>query len=293
MSIKIVMAPLTGGKTDRPVLDAAYLLACSTKAHIHVVFLLRDPADVLASSAGIGMGGGMAVGILESISEAAIEQVENARKTAQAHYDSWRQETGVREASDPTGIDEVTAERSEVSGDPRRNLINMGRLVDVICIMNAGASIEYDSKVLMEAALMETSSAVLLAPSNIDTPPIKSVAIAWNNSLEATRAVMHAMPILTNAETVTVLAGIGNQVSLEDVDVFVASLRWHGVDAKSQVFTAEGVILSDRLQVEAQAAGAQLLVLGAYSHSRLREFVMGGVTDDIVQAARMPVLMVH
>ena len=90
----------------------------------------------------------------------------------------------------------------------------------------------------------------------------------------------------------TVLVGTSDHLKPADMNAFVASLKWHGVDAKARMFTMSGD-QSVRLKAEAMDVGAQVLVLGAYSHSRMREFVFGGVTDGIINAAQMPVLMAH
>jgi len=98
--------------------------------------------------------------------------------------------------------------------------------------------------------------------------------------------------MLERADLVTVLAGTSDMLTPAEVNAFVDSLKWHGVNAKPRMFTMNGD-QAGRLQAEAMDAGAQVLVLGAYSHSRMREFVFGGVTDDILNAAQMPVLLAH
>ena len=166
-------------------------------------------------------------------------------------------------------------------------------MADVICMVRPGEYDGSDGETLFQAALMETGKAVLLAPADTKMKPIKSVAIAWNGSREAARAVALAMPMLETADSVTVLAGTSDYLKPEDVTAFTESLKWHGFNATARMFALNGADLAGRLQAEAREADAQLLVLGAYSHSRLREFVFGGVTDDIIKAGRMPVLMAH
>jgi nucleotide-binding universal stress UspA family protein len=150
-----------------------------------------------------------------------------------------------------------------------------------------------DAAAIVEAAMMETGRAVLFVPADVTAEPIKGIAVAWNGSREAARAMALAMPVLEEAGDVVLLAGLSSSLAREDIDACATALGWHGVKARSVTFDGSDGNVAGRLQAEAREAGCQLLVLGAYSHSRLREFIFGGVTDDILAAVRMPVLLAH
>jgi nucleotide-binding universal stress UspA family protein len=288
MSINTIVAPMTGGPTDRPALDAALTMAGPTNAHIQAVFLHRDPKHIALPQVGEGMTAGM----IDTLVEAAERQVRNDRAAAHASYDEWRRANAVSESEVPALTNGITAHLTEVQGEMSTNLAKTGRMADIVCIVQPGKDDDDELSNLTTAALLETGKMVYLAPRNKTPEPIKSVAIAWNGSREAARAVAMAMPVLERAETVTVLAGTSAYLTPADVNAFTTSLKWHGINAKPRMFTMNGD-QSGRLQAEAMDAGAQVLVLGAYSHSRMREFVFGGVTDDIINAANMPVLMAH
>ena len=289
MSFKTIMAPMMGEEADKKALDAALTMAGPTDAHIQAVFLHRDLKESLVPHVINGLG----AGIIDSLVQVAEEEVEHARRAARSSYDTWRQASGIGEKTDPAPTNGITAELSMAMGDLGGNLAKAGRMADVICVVRPGKNDGADWGTLILAALMETGRAVLLAPADTKMKPIESVAIAWNGSREAARAVALAMPVLEAADSVTVLAGTSDYLKPEDVTAFTESLKWHGVNATARMFALNGADLAGRLQAEAREADAQLLVLGAYSHSRLREFVFGGVTDDIIKAGRMPVLMAH
>jgi nucleotide-binding universal stress UspA family protein len=216
--------------------------------------------------------------------------------TSNAHIQAFFPHPDPRNVAIPQvgeGTDGITTRLAEVQGELHTNVAKAGRMADIFCMVQPGENDDAELSTMLTTALMETGKMVMLTPGGETMEPIKSVAIGWNGSREAARAVALAMPIPESAETVIVLAGTSDYLAPDDVNAFTTSLTWHGVKAKAHMFNLNGQDPASRLQAEARDRGAQLLVLGAYSHSRLREFVFGGVTDDIINSAKMPVLMAH
>ncbi len=125
----------------------------------------------------------------------------------------------------------------------------------------------------------------------------KRVLVAWNATREATRAVNDALPILERAEAVTVLAvdpesGISGHGEVPGADIALHLAR-HGVKAEASHIQATDVDVGDMLLSRAADFSADLIVMGAYGHSRLRELVLGGATEHILHHMTMPVLMAH
>ncbi len=289
MSYRIILAPVTGSDSDRPILNAAMTLAGPSKSHIQVLFLHRDPQDVMVPHIGYDLSTGM----IDSLILSANEQIGYAREQAKSCYTTWLQETGVTEVSDSTEINGITSAYVEAIGDMSGSLARAGRMADVICMVRSGDNAGFDEETLIQTALLDTGKPVVLVPSSLSPEAITSIAIAWNGTREAARAVSLAMPLLEAADSVSVVAGTCDQVKPEDVTAFAESLERHGINAHANMFALNGADITKRLQDEAHKGGAQLLVMGAYSHSRLRESVFGGVTNDIVNAGQMPVLMAH
>jgi nucleotide-binding universal stress UspA family protein len=141
----------------------------------------------------------------------------------------------------------------------------------------------------VDSVLVEAGGPVLFLPakSKVRLPPARAL-VAWDGGRQAARAVKDALPMLTLAEDVLVLTlGEDEGGSLEAV---TAMLGRHGVKARAEVRPEEGGT-GDRLLAVAGEVGADLLVMGAYSHSRLREAVFGGATRDVLERARLPVLL--
>ncbi|MBV9827095.1 MAG: universal stress protein [Alphaproteobacteria bacterium] len=125
----------------------------------------------------------------------------------------------------------------------------------------------------------------------------KRVLVAWNATREAARALHDAMPLLERAEGVTVIevdppGSIAGVVRLTAEDV-AAGLSARGIAATAETETAGDISVDDLLLSRAADRGVDLLVMGGYGHSRLREFVMGGVSRGIFQHMTVPVLMSH
>ena len=125
----------------------------------------------------------------------------------------------------------------------------------------------------------------------------RRVLIGWSATREAARAVNDAMPLLAGAEIVTVLTidareGPDAHGELPGADISLHLAR-HGVKAEIERTVSAGISAGDVLLSRAADLGADLLVIGAYGHSRVRELLLGGVTRSILQSMTLPVLMSH
>jgi nucleotide-binding universal stress UspA family protein len=123
------------------------------------------------------------------------------------------------------------------------------------------------------------------------------VLLAWNATREATRAANDALPLLQRARRVTVLSvnprsGPGGHGAIPGADIALHLAR-HGVRAEVSSITTDEVAIDDMLLSQAADSGADLIVMGAYGHSRLGELVLGGATRHILRQITVPVLMSH
>ncbi len=135
---------------------------------------------------------------------------------------------------------------------------------------------------------------LVLPPVQPATAPIgRNVLIAWKNCRESTHAVRNAMPFLETAESVTVLTVTPPGGRGEEGEALVEWLARHGVPARHHNATASGGEVGDMILSCAADLGADLLVMGAYGHSRLRELVLGGATRRVLATMPLPALMSH
>jgi nucleotide-binding universal stress UspA family protein len=154
------------------------------------------------------------------------------------------------------------------------------------------------SDAVVVATVMESGRPVLAVPFAGDFPTLgKRVLVAWNASREAARAVNDALPLLREAETVTVLAvnprrGINGHGDVPAADIALHLAR-HGVHAEAAHTVAKDIPDGEALLSYAADISADLIVCGAYGHSRARELVFGGVTRTLLAEMTAPVFLSH
>ncbi|MCI4662838.1 MAG: universal stress protein [Neomegalonema sp.] len=179
------------------------------------------------------------------------------------------------------------------------NFGSRARFADLVVLDQPyGKSQEESAVNLLEGALFDGDAAVLLSP-NAPTPGGLTsqvgpkVVIGWNGSREALRAVRRSMPLLERASAVSIAVidpETPEKTPAGDLAVFLAR---QGLEVEVNALPLEGRSVSKTLLAHLQQVGADLLVMGAYSHSRFREYVLGGVTRDILHNVPCPVLMAH
>ncbi len=162
----------------------------------------------------------------------------------------------------------------------------------------------------VEAVMLSCGRPVVIVPyaGNFATVG-RTVLVAWNATREAARAVNDALPILERADKVTVLAvnpgrggsekpaermvpGIAGEGSWPAADI-AHHLARHGVKAEAAYTVSEEVDVGNTILSRAADLGADLVVMGGYGHSRLREFIMGGATRTLIGSMTVPVLLSH
>ena len=155
-----------------------------------------------------------------------------------------------------------------------------------------------DADAVTVTTVMTSGRPVLAIPFAGEFPTIgERVLVAWNASREAARALNDALPLLLGAKHVTVLAinpqrGLGGQGDVPAADI-AQHLARHGMKAEAAHTVAKDIADGEALLSYAADIGADLIVAGAYGHSRARELVFGGVTRTLIVEMTAPVLMSH
>ena len=138
--------------------------------------------------------------------------------------------------------------------------------------------------------VMGAGRPILFTPPDVDYLRAKNVVIAWSDTREARRAVADAMPFLKVADDVTVTTFGSDERGAKDV---VSYLSCHGIDASVRRKDVSPGDIAEELMRAAEAEAADLLVCGAYGHSRAKEWIFGGVTRDLLDHGRLCCLMAH
>ena len=215
--------------------------------------------------------------------------MDENQKAVQAIYDK------LRGAAELSGLMTELNLIEGLPGRARQDFSRMTRTFDMIIIEQPSRDGESGDELLVEAALFGSARPVLIAPY-IQTAPIKldHVLVGWDGGLAAARAVGDAMPILKKAGKVDVVTITSKRVDEKEMPGFdiARHLARHGVDAQVKRLPATDEAAATLLSYAADS-DSDLMVMGGYGHSRLREFVLGGTTRNILSSMTVPVLMSH
>jgi nucleotide-binding universal stress UspA family protein len=175
-------------------------------------------------------------------------------------------------------------------GDPAIMLAEAARSADLtLAAQESVGGLDTLAGQPIDHLILSAGGPVLMLPRRGGDPAMgRRPVVAWNGSREAARALKDALPFLVTAEAVILLAG--GERAAASLDAAVALLRRHAVRAQTRQLPAFHGGAGAALLEAAAAEGADLLVMGAYGHSRLREIVLGGATREVLRQADIPVL---
>ena len=295
MSIAKIVAPLTGAPRDEAVIAAAFAAAKPFNAHVAALFVHPDPRLSIPY-----MGVPLSPSVVQEVVDAAEAIHRAASEKAKAAFTSAVAAAGFERVETPRRADHVTCSYREREGLFPDVVARAARLADLVVFGPVAASDGPDVGQAFVDTLVRTERPVLLCPQNPRNLTGR-IALAWNGSAAAAHAVTASLPFLARAEHVDVLQvqeaapengkqsphGPARFPELEEY------LALHGI-AASCVRVAQGARSSgEALLDHAAATNADLLVMGGYGHSHLRETLFGGVTAHVRLNAALPVLMVH
>ena len=286
---KYLLVPATGAAADDAVFETALLAARPFSAHLEFLHVRVDVTEIVISMSTGGLGGGGAVQTVVDKLEAEAKQLENrARQSVEAFCDRHAIPRGT-----PRPGNGLSAEFTVETGSDAQWIAAYGRFADLVVVGRPQPGHETTMEVL-EAALMDTGRPLLVAPPAVPPTLLGSVVIAWKDTPEAARAVAAALPLLERAEQVVIVTVVEEDEAREHTsDRLLRSLRWHNPNTVVRQLGRERRKPVDVLLQEAERVQASLIVMGGYSHSRLREVVFGGFTNRILAGVDVPVLMAH
>jgi nucleotide-binding universal stress UspA family protein len=185
-----------------------------------------------------------------------------------------------------------------VEGSPPATVALHGRYADLTIVGQPNRDEPQDADAVTVTTIMTSGRPVLAVPFAGEFPIIgERVLVAWNASREAARALNDALPLLLNAKHVTVLAinpqrGVVGHGDVPAADIALHLAR-HGLKTEAAHTVAKDIADGEALLSYAADIGADLIVAGAYGHSRAREMVFGGVTRTLIAEMTAPVLFSH
>jgi nucleotide-binding universal stress UspA family protein len=283
---KTFLVPVTGNDSDSVVFKGALDLATRFDGHLDFLYVRPSPGDMAANMAVEG-GVGLSAGLMDKLEEEAATQEAAAHKLVQ----QFAKDAKLALGAERTAATGVSAAWHAKEGRENDWIPQYARTSD-LTVIGRPASFGAVEREALEAALFDSGRPILIptsGPLALDT-----VAIAWKSTREAARAAAAAAPFMAKAKRILVLTvSEGGRNEQADAKRLLVTLRRGYPTVELRHLEPQSRPAPQTILAAAGEAGAGLLVMGAYGHSRLREWVFGGVTEHILRAAAIPVLMVH
>jgi len=291
---KTILAHLNGSECDAAVLQTSLVLAQIDGGHLECLRVSPDPAALIAQSPQFDVGMSMAVAdTLQTIEK----QGRDATRNANGRFLTFCKHEKIAEADTPPGPNGISATWREKTGDELDEIVAQARFNDIVVLAGGTRRPGRLSEESLGHIVVASGRPVLLAPQKPVKTLTGTIAIAWKDSAEAARAVVAAMPLLAKGRHVHVLAANEDDRKaiecLECSDSVVQQLRWHGLKAHGRFVIPAGRPVPDAILETAHSVGADLLVMGGYGHSRVRELLFGGFTQRVLHGADLPVFLFH
>ncbi len=286
MSIKIIMAPLSGVDGGDASLETALHVAKHFGTHVEAFHASIDSRDSVAY-----LAEGMTSAMIQDIMNAVEKESGDRTARARAQFDAACQRAGATITTGPSAVG-FSASFKAAAGREEDLIALRGRLSDLIV---AGRREDDDgaARSILEIALLETGRPVLVAPPRPALDFGRVVGVAWNGSAEASRAIACGLPFLREAEKVIVLVVPEGARAGLPVEQLLGYLDCHGIKATARPIEASDRGVGKEILSHAEGAGIDMLIMGAYTHSRLRHLIFGGATSAVLDHTNIPVLMAH
>jgi nucleotide-binding universal stress UspA family protein len=277
MSFKSILVHLDDGESCKSRLDAGIRLARDFRAQLVGIYLVPG-SDVTPSVAAM---------LPTDVVQQRLAQFADAQHAAEAMF---------RERAATSGL--ATIEWRAPAGSPIDTAVAHGRCTDLSIMGQRDPSGSIYAEELVTSVMLASGRPVLVVPY-IGAPATmgENVLVAWNGAREASRAVGDALPLLERAKRVTAMVVTTN--GGDDVGEHLGEARltaWlqaHGVDVDVVRHESPDIPTGQWLLSQAADLGSDLVVMGAYGHARMRELVLGGVTQTMLKAMTIPVFMSH
>lgn len=289
MAYKSILVPFDDSAASRAALDTAYMVASQHGSHLEIFHVRADSKESIPL-----LGEGFSGAMIEEMIEAADQESGDRSSRAKRYFEEFAKANNIAQVQSAPGPEGVSISWREDIGREDQLVALRGRRTDLVVVGRPGEAMDQSAFMTLHAAIFETAHPVLLTPSEKPATIGRNIAIAWNGSMQAARAVSSALPFLTGADKVYLAAFDTERSELRFRGHELGEhLGWHGIKTQSVEPVAKGQDVGAALLEMCAGNNIDLLVMGAYTHSRLMQIVFGGVTRHVIDNANIPVLMSH
>lgn len=286
MSFRKIIVPLNGTSQDELALRLAFMAGTPFKAHIVALYrnphLAKEPSYFRLLTTDIGAE------IVKEVTEGA-----KAREKLSARLNAIAMAFGATVSDGSRRMDFLTYSCCEVGGPLTDAILESARLADMVVFGPADANENLEMMEALSETLVKSRRPVLLAPQNLPQTFARRIVVGWDGSFSAAHALTAAIPYLSLASVVDITDVRRPSDQPADILAIKTYLSLHGVSCT--LHEVDGVYgdVSELLFEAARNQMADLLIVGGFAHSRLRQSILGGVTNHILSRAAIPVFLVH
>lgn len=281
--MKTLLVPFFDDDKAEAALASACLIAKQNGAHVEGLFVLRPPP--VFEGEGIAMAG--------SYMTQFREEGRRLADSARQRFEGFMGQQGISLEDLSVAASGPTAGWREIEGLEGPVISEHARLFSMMIIGRDFGHPWFDWQVMCEAGLFESGRPVLVNPGQASNAFGRKILVAWNGGTETARAISMGMPFLTRAESVLVLTVEGATVPGPSGEMVARHLARNGIAASDKTVGTGGRQAGEVINAEAVEFGADVIVKGAYTNSRLRQLVFGGATRYLLANATLPLLLAH
>jgi nucleotide-binding universal stress UspA family protein len=287
--MKTILVAVSGTKSDDAVLDAAFAVAKPLDAHLDFIHMPLNEIDPSDYNHHIEFTRGEAV---EIVLRETLLNTQDAVTKARKHVADYCAAKSIIWVSSPAVTNRVTASwASNPISAGIDGLVKAARIHDLTIVGRSAGGRSW-SRNLLEALVTETGRPVLIVPHDLQELTLGTIAVWWKDHGAAARALTAALPLLKAANEVALLSvreGDGPDTTSDLSD----QLAWHGIDAAVEILDRSGRPTTRALWSATLGRQADLVVMGGFSRSRIKEIVFGGCTEDVLDTGARPVFVLH
>ena len=281
LEIKTILLPFNNHCPTEIVVDAARQILISFGGYIEGAYY--RPLMPIIAAEGITLPG-------DFLAEFEQEGQFHAGK-ALFTFKSLLEQHGIAFGSLDDAVVGLCAGWSEIVGSSPSGIGEYARLFDLSIVARRGSFEAW--KAIVEAILFESGRPLLLIGSELPDSIGQRIMVAWNCSTEAARSLIVAAPFFKGSEKIVVVEVDGGTVTGPNAKEVARHLSQKGLSAISETIQCDNGKVGRTLLKFSESWGSDLIVKGAYTHSRLRQLIFGGATREIIEESRVPILLCH
>ena len=288
MAFAKILVPVTSAADDYDALATGFAVAQPFNAHLAALFVHPDPRSVTAS---VYSGATVSPALIEDLVGVQTKLAREAEAAAHAMLRAVAKDLGASETPQPVRSDRTTCSFRARFGYIPQLVADEARYADLIVFKS---SVHSELLSAMLETLMRAAKPIIVAAGRPSNNFARKIAVGWDGRDAAIHAATAALPFLLRAEEIdifTVQPHRGRKI--KTAEPLREYLGLHGVKATLREVMQNDESIGARLADAAAKAGSDLLVLGGYGHSHLRETFLCGVTIDVVSSHTLPVFLMH